>query len=104
MTKAERANLLRSRFRAVGGIPYVGILKIGKDVEIDCAVLEDGTRVLSRAGFVRAIGRTGKVKGGAEYEPESKLPVFLGADNLKPFVDNDLSSNSNPIFFKAAHI
>ncbi len=78
---------------------HEGPLKIGKDV-IDCAVLEDGTRVLSRAGFVRAIGRRGKVKGGEEYMPESKLPVFLGADNLQPFIDNDLSSNSNPIYFK----
>jgi hypothetical protein len=79
---------------------HVGILKIGPNVEIECAVLEDGTRVLSRAGFVRAIGRKGKVKGGADYEPESKLPVFLGADNLKPFIDNELESNSSPIYFK----
>lgn len=79
---------------------HVGVLKIGPNVEIECAVLEDGTRVLSRAGFVRAIGRRGKVKGGAEYEPESKLPVFLGADNIKPFIDSELESNSNPIYFK----
>jgi hypothetical protein len=79
---------------------HVGILKIGPSVEIECAVLEDGTRVLSRAGFVRAIGRKGKVKGGVDYEPESKLPVFLGADNLKPFIDSDLEINSNPIYFK----
>lgn len=81
---------------------HIGVLKIGPHIEIECAVLEDGTRVLSRAGFVRAIGRKGKVKGGAEYEPESKLPVFLGADNLQPFIDNDLSSNSNPIYFKSS--
>ena len=79
---------------------HVGVLKIGKNVEIECAVLEDGTRILSRAGFVRAIGRTGKVKGGADYEPESKLPVFLGAENLQPYISNDLSSNSNPVYFK----
>lgn len=79
---------------------HVGVLKIGKNVEIECAVLEDGTRILSRAGFVRAIGRTGKVKGGADYEPESKLPVFLGAENLQPYISNDLSGNSNPVYFK----
>ena len=58
------------------------------------------TRLLSRAGFVRAIGRKGKVKGGADYEPESKLPVFLGAENLNPFISNELSGNSNPVYFK----
>jgi hypothetical protein len=68
--------------------------------EIECAVLDDRTRVLSRAGFVRAIGRTGKVKGGEAYSPESKLPVFLGADNLKPFITSELMENSNPINYK----
>jgi hypothetical protein len=67
---------------------------------IDCVVLEDGTRVLTRAGFVRAIGRKGKVKGGEAYAPESKLPVFLGADNLKPYITKELLENSNPIYFK----
>lgn len=69
-------------------------------VQIDCAVLDDGTRVLSRAGFVRAIGRKGKVKGGDAYAPESKLPIFLGADNLKPFITNELTTNSNPLYYK----
>lgn len=68
--------------------------------EFECAVLDDRTRVLSRAGFVRAIGRTGKVKGGEAYSPESKLPVFLGADNLKPFITSELTENSNPIKYK----
>ena len=68
--------------------------------EIDCAVLNDGTRILSRAGFARAIGRTGKVKGGEAYTPESKLPVFLGAENLKPFITSELLVNSKPIHYK----
>ena len=78
---------------------HIGVLKIG-DAEIDCAVLEDGTRVLSRASFVKAIGRTGKVKGGESYEPESKLPIFLGAENLKPFIDKHLNTNSNPLVIR----
>src|SRR5207302_1810639 len=35
---------------------------------IPCAVLEDGTRVLSRIEFIRTIGRTGKAKGGRRYD------------------------------------
>src|SRR6266849_1751371 len=42
---------------------HPGTLQIG-GAEISCAVLEDGeTHVLTRATFVRAIGRKGKVKG-----------------------------------------
>lgn len=74
-------------------------LKLG-DAEIACYVLEDGTRVLARAGFVRAIGRTGKAKGGREYDDEFQTPVFLSADNLKPFITSDLAANSAPIIFK----
>jgi hypothetical protein len=55
--------------------------------------------VLARAGFVRAIGRTWKVKGGRRFDEEFQTPVFLTADNLKPFVPRDLEGNSKPIFF-----
>jgi len=68
---------------------------------IPCAVLEDGTRVLARYRFVEAIGRKGKVKGGRKYDEESKVPVFLTAENLKPFISNELLENSNPIQFRS---
>lgn len=75
-----------------------GILKIG-DAEFQCYVLNNNTRVLSRASFVRAIGRTGKVKGGRGYDSELQTPVFLTANNLKPFFPNDLEANSTPVLF-----
>lgn len=75
-------------------------LRLG-DVEVGCYVLNDGTRVLARTGFLKAIGRTGKAKGGREYDDEFQVPVFLTADNLKPFISNDLLENSKPIVFNA---
>lgn len=78
---------------------YFNDLKIG-DAIFKAAVLEDGTRVLTRATFVKAIGRTGKVKGGRAYDDEFKMPVFLTANNLKPFIPNELVENSTPVFFK----
>ena len=78
---------------------YEGMLTIGT-VQIPCAVLEDGTRVLSRAEFVRAIGRKGKAKGGRQYDDEFKTPVFLTAANLKQFIPQELDENSKPIPFK----
>src|SRR5208283_5983543 len=61
---------------------YFSELKIG-NAEFKVAVVEDGTRVLTRATFVKAMGRKGKVKGGRAYDDEFKLPVFLTANNLK---------------------
>lgn len=66
----------------------------------DRFVLDDETRVLSRASFVRAIGRTGKVKGGRQFDDEFQTPVFLSADNLKPFFPSNLDENSKPILFQ----
>lgn len=75
-----------------------GVLNIGH-AELQCYVLDDETRVLSRASFVRAMGRTGKVKGGRRFDEELQTPVFLSAENLKPFFPNDLEGNSKPIIF-----
>ena len=73
-------------------------LMIG-DIEIPCYVLQDGTRVLSRIGFLKAIGRTGKAKGGRKYDQESQKPVFLTANNLKDLITNDLLRDSKPLYF-----
>jgi len=78
---------------------YFNDLKIGNST-FKAAVLEDKTRVLTRATFIKAIGRTGKAKGGRTYDDEFKMPVFLTANNLKPFIPNELIENSAPVFFK----
>jgi len=72
---------------------YFNDLKIGDEI-FKASVLEDKTRVLTRATFIKAIGRTGKAKGGRAYDDEFKMPVFLTANNLKPFIPNDLMENS----------
>lgn len=69
------------------------------DIEIPCFVLEDDTRVIARAAVLKAIGRTGKAKGGRQYDAEFKTPVFLTAENLKPFISNELIENSEPVVF-----
>lgn len=55
--------------------------------------------MLARASFVKAIGRTGKVKGGRRFDEELQTPAFLSAANLKPFWPSDLEGNSKPIIF-----
>ena len=76
-------------------------LKIG-DIEISCYVLEDETRVLSQQGVLRAIGRAESVRGAADsHDDGDKLPYFLGAKNINPFINKDLVTATNPIRFLA---
>jgi len=71
---------------------YTGVLPSG-DVELDCAVLDDGTRVLSERAVHRAFGSK---RGGShwkrmkENEGGANLPSFLSAKNLEGFIPKDL--------------
>lgn len=77
-----------------------GFLDLG-DISIPCAVLDDihNTRVLTQEGFLVAIGRAGKAKGG-EGSTVDGLPPFLRAKNLFPFIDNALVQSTEPIVFE----
>jgi hypothetical protein len=104
LTPDERRDIARSAAvaRWSSNMPiatHEGVLSLG-GIEIPCSVLEDGTRVLSQTGFVRAIGRKGGFRGGRQFESELGLPEFLAASNLKPFITNDLIANSEPIPFR----
>ena len=96
---AKRAAAARWGKVQVGEAIKAGMLNIG-GAEIPCYVLEDETRVLARAQFVRSIGRTGKVKGGRKFDGELQIPVLLSANNLKPFINKEIEGNSKPIIFK----
>lgn len=78
----------------------VGVLKIG-DRQLPCAVLDDkdNTRVFTQEGFLTAIGRAGKAKGG-EGATVDGLPAFMRAKNLKPFISQDLIASTTPIIFE----
>ena len=63
---------------------YIGTVSIG-NAEIGCAVLEDGTRVLTQSDMMRALGRSRQAKGRGFYDADVNLPAFLTAKNLKKF-------------------
>lgn len=67
-----------------------------------CYNLDTGERVLSREGFLRALGRTGNPKYKEEESHLFQTPVFLRAGNLKEFISNDLITSSQPIEFEMA--
>lgn len=69
-------------------------------VEIECYVLEDETRVLSRSGFQAALGRH---RTSRKHQPDDvvSLPAFLAASNLNPFISEELLTKSTPVEFQA---
>lgn len=92
---ARKAALAKVEMNKLPKATHFGTLKIG-DVDIPCAVLEDGTRVFSESGVTDAIlgGRSGaskKLKKQAE-EAGALLPVFVAPGQLKPFISSDLMS------------
>ena len=90
---------MKEEIKTLPKATHQGSLDIA-DITLNSYVLEDGTRVLNRIEFLRALGRTGKAKGGRKYDQDFKVPVFLSANNLKPYINNELTENSTPLNFK----
>jgi hypothetical protein len=78
--------------------PYEGILKLGNN-ELNCYVLSDGTRLISQSAVFKAFGRERRGRRRIS-EGGIKVPSFIDAKNLEPFIDSQLSDVINPIMFK----
>jgi hypothetical protein len=78
---------------------HTGVLRIG-NMAIACAVLEDGTRVLSERAVVAGLGlhRGGKLYRTAGEGAGGRMPLFVAQKGLRPFIDPDLALVlANPI-------
>ena len=71
------------------------------DMEIPCAVLDNGTRLLTQSGVMVALGRARQAKGRQYYDGDANLPAFLTAKNLKAFIPDELTVTSSQIEFRA---
>lgn len=103
LSQKERTEIARkaAQSRWSPDIPkatHEGTLHIG-NATIPCAVLEDGTRVLTQWGFLRAIGRSGRPAAGRGSDVE-KLAPFLALENLNPYVSKELDDSTKPIVFR----
>ena len=79
---------------------YEGEFSLG-DKTIICAVLEDETRIITQATFLRALGRSRSPKAGTGVlSTVDELPFFLQAEVLKPFISNDLTESTKPLFYR----
>ena len=99
----ERSHIARraAAARWSKNMPYAtheGVIAIGT-IELPCAVLNTGQRVLTQSGFMRALGRARQAKGRQHYRGDINLPAFLTAQNLKPFISDVLEITSSQIEF-----
>jgi P63C domain len=76
---------------------HEGKISLG-DNELNCAILEDGTRIISRNAIFKAFGRT--KRGRAKNEVRVlNMPSFIDANNLQPFIGKDLHGVLKPYDF-----
>jgi hypothetical protein len=82
-----------------------GILSIA-GIDLPCAVVENPTepnhpyRLFSQEGFLKALGRAGKARGGQGASVVDGPPPFLAAKNLNPFIPKHLTGSTVPIVYK----
>lgn len=72
---------------------YRGKLIIGGK-NLPCAVLEDGTRILTSTAIFKAFDRPRRGRGG---RAGINIPSFLDAKNLQPFIDEGLFNGTNSL-------
>lgn len=90
----------RARWAEAASLPkatHMGTLRIG-EAEIPCAVLSDGTRLLTQAGFLGALGRSTKPKGRSQQATDG-LPPFLATRSLKPLITQEIIATTVPVAF-----
>lgn len=104
LTSDERREIAsqaaKARWAEAASLPkatHMGTLKIG-EAEIPCAVLSDGTRLLTQAGFLGALGRSTKPKGRSQQVTDG-LPPFLATRSLKPLITQEIIDATVPIAF-----
>ena len=82
-----------------GNIPIAKVsapLPIGA-VEVECAVLDDETRVLSATSVFDAFGRARKGMNKRLEIDGTKVPPFLATKNLKPYITQEVMGWTKPI-------
>jgi len=95
-SQAAKARWAEDVEEAICGSPDKPI-RIG-DIEIECYVLGDGTRVLTQKSFLQALGRQGNVMG-TRGDSDEQLPPILRGKAIRPFITDETIAKSKPITF-----
>lgn len=68
------------------------------DSEIECYVLDDGTRVITQASILQAIGRSRRAAG--TESPDDNLPPILQGKAIRPYIPDAVIADARPIAFR----
>ncbi len=85
---------------------HLGVIKLS-GIEIPCAVLDDGTRVLSERSVAKALEKKGRglywQKRKIVYPNDNELlPEYVSVRNLEPFISPEINKRLlNPINYNA---
>ncbi len=97
LTSEEKSAIAKKgalvRWAKQQGLPkesHDGLLWAGTAMELPCANLDNGLRVLSATGISRAFGSGKKSPKQAAEDGAPHPPAFLAAKNLQPFISDDL--------------
>jgi hypothetical protein len=106
LSAEERANIARGAADARWGARLPQAICGSPDrplriasVELQAYVLSDGTRVLSQAGFLEALGRHRKANVRRQ-RGEEQIPPILQGKAINPFISKEILAKSQPIRFK----
>lgn len=106
LSKEERSEIARkaARMRWNEDIPQAICGAIDKplrivDKELECYVLDDGTRVLTQAGFLQAIGRHRKARVRYNNQ-EDRVPAIIQGKAIGQFVTREILEKTRPIIFR----
>lgn len=100
LTPEERSEIAKKAAEKRWGLKkatHAGTIRLG-EISIPCAVLEDGTRLVTQRGFAAAMG--GSKPSSITRRGAGNLPAIMNAGNLKPFIDEDLASTATAIEFR----
>lgn len=80
---------------------YEGELHLGDKI-LMCAVLDNGMRILTATAIFEAFDRPRKGKSSESYRVD-RMPSFINANNLQPFVDEQLDEWTRLVPYKDIH-
>lgn len=102
LTSNERSEAARRAAETRWGKKYVDATHFGKlivgDMDLEVAVLADGTRVINQKTIMEALGRSAS---SGRHQRNDSRPPFLGAQNLLPYFPAGLTDIYAPIEFRA---
>ncbi|HEY5152644.1 MAG TPA: P63C domain-containing protein [Candidatus Saccharimonadales bacterium] len=77
-----------------------GVIHLG-DLELNCVVLPDETRIISQRTFLRAIGRSPTLRGGTGAgSTGGKIPFFLQKKVFEPYLTDIEAMAAKPVVYR----